>query len=166
MRLPGRWMRPSSFSSTVAITLHGYRSRYVQEVCDARYDGLQDRLRTIDRVDVPTLMVQGAADACDPPERSDGQERYLRPVGRGSCWMALATFHPGKRRKKQRLQSSRIFAARAPSDFPWGILLGAALIYLRVLLCKTSSGIQATLQSTTVRMKIRTEAHEDHEELF
>jgi pimeloyl-ACP methyl ester carboxylesterase len=39
--------------------------------------GLQDRLRTIDRVDVPTLMVQGAADACDPPERSDGQGSYL-----------------------------------------------------------------------------------------
>ena len=70
-------MRPSSFSSTVAITLHGYRSRYVQEVCDARYDGLQDRLRTIDRVDVPTLMVQGAADACDPPELSEGQETYF-----------------------------------------------------------------------------------------
>jgi hypothetical protein len=41
----------------------------------------------------------------------------------------------------------------------------APLIYLRVLLCKTSSGIQATLQAMNVPMKIRTEAHKDHEEL-
>jgi hypothetical protein len=31
---------------------------------------------------------------------------------------------------------------------------------------KTSFGILATQQGTHVRMKIRTEAHEDHEELF
>jgi len=53
------------------------RSMLPPSLCDARYDKLQDRLRTIDRVDVPTLMVQGAADACDPPELSEGQETYF-----------------------------------------------------------------------------------------
>jgi len=40
---------------------------------------LQDRLRAMDRVAVPTLMIQGAVDACDPPELSEGQQRYFAP---------------------------------------------------------------------------------------
>jgi pimeloyl-ACP methyl ester carboxylesterase len=62
----------------VSITLHGYRSRYVQEPCDSRYDKLQDRLRTIDRVSIPTLMVQliRATLRKSPPAR----KRTLQPV--------------------------------------------------------------------------------------
>ena len=83
---PAGWFDDEEFNETaqsfenpdwVAITLHGYRSRYVQQVCDVRYDILQEQLRTIDRVEVPTLMLQGAADACDPPERSEGQGSYF-----------------------------------------------------------------------------------------
>jgi len=83
---PPGWFEEDDFDETarsfenpdwVAITLHGYRSRYLREVSDPRYDTLQDRLRTMDRITVPTLIIQGAVDACNPPELSEGQERYF-----------------------------------------------------------------------------------------
>lgn len=61
----------------VPITLHGYRSRWRHESTDARYDRLRQRLANTEQIKVPTLLIQGAADECDPPSQSERQERYF-----------------------------------------------------------------------------------------
>ena len=59
--------------------MNAYRSRYLsREVIDHRYDGLQERLRKIEELSVPTLMIQGGSDFCDLPSASEGQERYFQ----------------------------------------------------------------------------------------
>jgi pimeloyl-ACP methyl ester carboxylesterase len=60
------------------ITLNAYRSRYLEgESVDSRYDQLQAKLRDIEAIKVPTLMIQGASDLCDLPSASEGQEKYF-----------------------------------------------------------------------------------------
>ena len=62
----------------VPITINAYRARFLaDEPRDTRYDGLRDRLATIERLSVPTLMIQGGADSCDEPASPQGQERWF-----------------------------------------------------------------------------------------
>jgi pimeloyl-ACP methyl ester carboxylesterase len=59
-----------------AITLSGYRSRWLQnEPCDLRYNQVQSKLSQSERISVPTLMIQGGSDFCDPPSESEGFEQ-------------------------------------------------------------------------------------------
>jgi pimeloyl-ACP methyl ester carboxylesterase len=70
----------SSFrgSDWAEITLNGYRSRYLRsEAVDHRYEKLQQRLRAIDKIQIPTLMIQGASDTCDLPSASEGKESHF-----------------------------------------------------------------------------------------
>ena len=61
-----------------AITLNAYRARWRQgEVWDPRYNSFLRELRETQKIDVPTLMIQGAADFCDPPSESANQESYF-----------------------------------------------------------------------------------------
>jgi pimeloyl-ACP methyl ester carboxylesterase len=61
------------------ITLNAYRSRYIDGECvDPRYDRLKAKLREVEVIDVPALMIQGASDFCDLPSASAGQEKYFR----------------------------------------------------------------------------------------
>jgi pimeloyl-ACP methyl ester carboxylesterase len=61
-----------------AITLNAYRARWVEnEPEDNRYRELQQKLQRVDRISTPTLMIQGAADFCDDPKESEGQERFF-----------------------------------------------------------------------------------------
>lgn len=60
-----------------AVTLHGYRSRWRAEPLDARYHRLRQAVDAVELLHVPTLMIQGGADTCDPPEESEGQERWF-----------------------------------------------------------------------------------------
>jgi pimeloyl-ACP methyl ester carboxylesterase len=61
-----------------AITLNSYRSRWLQtEPCDPRYNEVQSRLSKSGPISVPTLMIQGELDFCDPPSESEGFERYF-----------------------------------------------------------------------------------------
>jgi len=57
----------------VDITLHGYRSRWQPEPLDSRYSAQRALVTSVERICVPTLMIQGSADACDPPAESEGQ---------------------------------------------------------------------------------------------
>jgi pimeloyl-ACP methyl ester carboxylesterase len=57
-----------------AITLHGYRSRFLPEGNDPRYDGLQQRMSVIDKLTVPTLVIVGAADNCDDVSITENME--------------------------------------------------------------------------------------------
>jgi len=73
---PSGWYEEEEFLKTAesfrnpdwaAITLHGYRSRFLSETIDHRYDNLQRRMSGIALVSRPTLVINGASDNCDPP---------------------------------------------------------------------------------------------------
>jgi pimeloyl-ACP methyl ester carboxylesterase len=84
---PSGWMDEQEFSKTaesfanrdwVKITANAYRSRWLAgEAWDVRYDLLQQRLQKIGTISVPTLMIQGASDSCDPPSESEGLEAHF-----------------------------------------------------------------------------------------
>lgn len=60
------------------ITLNAYRSRYLNgEAVDHQYDELQSRIESSDVINVRTVMIQGAADLCDLPIASEGQEKHF-----------------------------------------------------------------------------------------
>lgn len=65
-----------------AITLHGYRSRWQPEPTDPRYAGAQRRIEATTELNVPTLLVVGAQDGVDPPDQTEGLEKYF-PAGYG-----------------------------------------------------------------------------------
>jgi pimeloyl-ACP methyl ester carboxylesterase len=61
-----------------AITLNNYRSRWLEnEPLDPRYNEVQSRLSQSERIRVPTLMIQGGSDFCDPPSESEGLEGHF-----------------------------------------------------------------------------------------
>ena len=61
-----------------AITLNAYRTRFLAtEPVDARYDELRQHVQATSHLSVPTLMLHGAADSCDPPATSLGLEGYF-----------------------------------------------------------------------------------------
>ena len=80
---PAGWFDDATFAAVAesfrnpdwpAVTLHGYRSRWQPEPLDPRYAPLRDRIDATEILAVPTLMIQGGADACDPPDRSEDQQ--------------------------------------------------------------------------------------------
>jgi pimeloyl-ACP methyl ester carboxylesterase len=85
---PAQWFAEDEFRAAArawenpdypAITLNGYRSRWLKgEPWDGRYDEVRSKLGEAERIDVPTLMIQGGSDFCDPPRESEGQEQYFR----------------------------------------------------------------------------------------
>jgi pimeloyl-ACP methyl ester carboxylesterase len=61
-----------------AITLNNYRSRWLKdELRDPRYNEVQAKLSKSERIRVPTLMIQGESDFCDPPSESEGLEGHF-----------------------------------------------------------------------------------------
>ncbi len=84
---PAGWFTEKEFSNAarawdspdyVAITLNSYRSRWlVNELNDPRYSEVQSKLNETERIDVPTIMIQGGSDFCDPPSESTGLEQYF-----------------------------------------------------------------------------------------
>jgi pimeloyl-ACP methyl ester carboxylesterase len=60
-----------------AITLHGYRSRWRPEALDPRYAKQRSIVEATEILHVPTLMIQGRADECDPPAESENQDRFF-----------------------------------------------------------------------------------------
>ena len=84
---PPQWFREDEFRAAArawenpdyaAITLNSYRSRWLEgELWDPRYDEVQLELGRAERIGVPTLMIQGESDHCDPPSESEKQEQYF-----------------------------------------------------------------------------------------
>jgi pimeloyl-ACP methyl ester carboxylesterase len=73
---PTGWYEEEEFVKTaasfdnadwVSITLNGYRSRFLPEPVDHRYDELQRRMSGIAQLKTPTLVISGGSDGCDPP---------------------------------------------------------------------------------------------------
>jgi len=80
---PEGWYQEAEFATTAesfsnpdwaAITLHGYRTRFLPEPVDPRYDDLQQRIKTTATLKTPTLVISGADDRCDPPESFDDKD--------------------------------------------------------------------------------------------
>ena len=83
---PPGWFDEATFARTadsfrnpdwVAVTLHGYRSRWQEEARDPALATARAAVADTETLAVPTLMIQGSADACDPPSGSEGEERYF-----------------------------------------------------------------------------------------
>ncbi len=83
---PTSWMKEAEFVEAaesfrnpdwVAVTLHGYRSRWQAEPSDPRYTALRDRVDATEVLHVRTLMIQGGADCCDPPDQSEEQHHFF-----------------------------------------------------------------------------------------
>jgi pimeloyl-ACP methyl ester carboxylesterase len=83
---PPRWFDDVEFEATAKsfenrhwmnITLNAYRSRWKTEPADDRYVPLKGRLRSVETLSTPTLMIQGGADKCNPPSESDSQDGYF-----------------------------------------------------------------------------------------
>ncbi len=80
---PPGWFDDDEFAATApafthpdwaAITLNAYRARFhANEPRDPRYDDLRRRLAEVERIGVPTLMIQGGDDRCDEPAASADQ---------------------------------------------------------------------------------------------
>jgi pimeloyl-ACP methyl ester carboxylesterase len=84
---PSGWFTEENFKAAAhawenpdypLITLNGYRSRWLGgELCDPAYSDIQSKLSKSERIDVPTLMIQGGSDFCDPPGESEGLEQFF-----------------------------------------------------------------------------------------
>src|ERR1700744_2235276 len=84
---PERWFSEEDFDSAAhawdnldypAIPLNSYRSRWLaNEPQDPRYNEVQAKLHEVEQIDVPTTMIQGGSDFCDPPSESTGLEHYF-----------------------------------------------------------------------------------------
>ena len=59
------------------ITLHSYRSRWGHAPLDPAYAATEERLRSIPRISVPTLVIHGAADPVNEPRMSEGKEHLF-----------------------------------------------------------------------------------------
>jgi pimeloyl-ACP methyl ester carboxylesterase len=82
-------------SDWVAITLHGYRSRWLSEPVDPRYDADAATVAATGRLRTPTLMIQGAADGCDPPSESAGDHEWFDGAYRREVLPGVGHF-PGR----------------------------------------------------------------------
>ncbi|WP_222841932.1 alpha/beta fold hydrolase [Cystobacter ferrugineus] len=83
---PPGWLDDSEFEETAKsfanpdwadVTLNAYRWRLVARAVRPPYDALQERLRSVETLGTPTLMLQGGADSCDAPADSEGQEKFF-----------------------------------------------------------------------------------------
>jgi len=84
---PAGWFDDAEFEKTAdsfsspdwsAITLNAYRSRWLNgEASDSRYDSLRFRLKEVEKLATPTLMIQGMSDYCDAPEESEGLDGFF-----------------------------------------------------------------------------------------
>jgi pimeloyl-ACP methyl ester carboxylesterase len=83
---PAGWYDDVEFAATAeafagdgwtAVTLHSYRHRWGYAAGDPRYATDESRLHPAPVLSVPTLVLHGAADACNHPDSSIGKERFF-----------------------------------------------------------------------------------------
>ncbi len=88
---PMGWFTEEEFAETaksftnpdwVAVTLNSYRSRWrlgepKAEQTDPRYDALQAKVKSVEKLSTPTLLIHGAVDTCLAATETEGQERYF-----------------------------------------------------------------------------------------
>jgi len=83
---PVGWYDPAEFAATAAafdnddwpdVVLHSYRQRWGHAPGDAHYAADDAALDPAPILQVPTLMLHGAADTCVAPDSSAGKERFF-----------------------------------------------------------------------------------------
>ena len=83
---PSGWFDSAEFDLTaesflnpdwVAITVHGYRSRWRETPVDPRYNAVRARVTATETLAVPTLMLQGELDGTVLAASTEGKERYF-----------------------------------------------------------------------------------------
>ncbi|WP_258868252.1 alpha/beta hydrolase [Alkalilimnicola ehrlichii] len=79
-----------------SVVLHSYRHRWGLAAGDAAYEEDEAQLNPAPRLAVPTLVLHGAADACNHPDSSAGKEGFLPALTGASCWRVSGTSHTGK----------------------------------------------------------------------
>lgn len=84
---PAGWYQADEFEATAAsfdnadwadVVLHSYRHRWGHASGDPRYAADDAALTPAPVLAVPTLVLHGAEDSCNPPETSAGKEHYFR----------------------------------------------------------------------------------------
>ena len=84
---PPGWYRPEEFEATAEafenadwadITLHSYRHRWGHAPGDPFYASDERRLNPAPLLEVPTLLLHGAADGVNHPDTSAGKENFFR----------------------------------------------------------------------------------------
>jgi len=84
---PPGWFDDQEFARTAEsfsrpdwaeVALNAYRARWRPgEAWDFRYDALQKRLRDVQHLATPTLMIQGLSDSCDAASESEGLDAFF-----------------------------------------------------------------------------------------
>ena len=84
---PPDWYDPEEFEETAKafhqpdwgeVTLHSYQHRWGNAPADPMYDKDEAALQPAPVLDVPTLVLHGAADSVNHPDTSAGKERFFR----------------------------------------------------------------------------------------
>jgi pimeloyl-ACP methyl ester carboxylesterase len=79
---PPGWFKADEFEATaesfrspdwVDVTLNCYRSRYLPEPLDPRYEGQRKAVGAVERLSTRMLVIHGGLDFCNDPSQSDGQ---------------------------------------------------------------------------------------------
>ncbi len=61
----------------VDVVIHSYRHRMGNAKGDPRYAAIEARLAGLPKIPVPTVVIHGAADGVNPPQKSVGHEKYF-----------------------------------------------------------------------------------------
>ena len=61
----------------IEVTIHSYRHRMGNAIGDSRYAKLEAQLATMPKIAVPTIVIHGAVDDVNPPQISEGHNRYF-----------------------------------------------------------------------------------------
>ena len=92
---PQGWYEEDEFLKTAesfrnpdwaAITLNGYRSRFLPDPIDPRYADLHRRMNGIALLSIPTLVINGELDNCDPPSSFEELDHHFIA---GYEWLTL-----------------------------------------------------------------------------
>jgi pimeloyl-ACP methyl ester carboxylesterase len=61
----------------VEVTIHSYRHRAGNAPSDPTYASVESRLSKLPQISVPTIVIHGAVDEVNPPEKSLGHHKYF-----------------------------------------------------------------------------------------
>jgi len=69
----------SSFKNAdfVNVVIHSYRHRMGNAAGDPRYAAIEAQLATLPKIGIPTIVIHGAVDDVNPPQKSEGHQKYF-----------------------------------------------------------------------------------------
>ncbi len=100
---PPGWFDDAEFGATAEafegadwaeVTIHSYRHRWGHALGDPRYAADGAALVPAPVLSVPTLVIHGGADTCNPPETSAGKERWFKGPYRREVLPGIGHFPP------------------------------------------------------------------------